>query len=102
MRPCGLVGDIDQPRLVTNKTGIDHTEQMLSWASGRLDALEKDGLCGFHFQKRFAEQRAAPRQGLQPNGPAGEKREWDCLPPLSPPVFQEHQWKKKAGSMTRA
>jgi uncharacterized protein YbgA (DUF1722 family)/uncharacterized protein YbbK (DUF523 family) len=46
-----LVGDIDQPRLVTNKTGIDHTEQMLSWASGRMDALEKDGLCGFIFKK---------------------------------------------------
>jgi uncharacterized protein YbgA (DUF1722 family)/uncharacterized protein YbbK (DUF523 family) len=46
-----LVGDIDQPRLVTNKTGIDRTEQMLSWASGRLDALEKESLCGFIFKK---------------------------------------------------
>jgi uncharacterized protein YbbK (DUF523 family) len=46
-----LVGDLHHPRLVTNKTGIDRTEQMLSWASGRLDGLEKEGLCGFIFKK---------------------------------------------------
>jgi uncharacterized protein YbbK (DUF523 family) len=27
-----LVGEVNAPRLVTNKTGIDHTEKMLSWA----------------------------------------------------------------------
>ena len=46
-----LVGAVDAPRLVTNKTGIDHTDQMLSWAEGRLDALEKEKLCGFIFKK---------------------------------------------------
>ena len=46
-----LVGDIDAPRLVTNKTGIDHTDQMLSWARGRLDDLAKENLCGFVFKK---------------------------------------------------
>ena len=46
-----LVGDVDHPRLVTNKTRIDHTEQMLSWAAGRLDDLEKENLCGFIFKK---------------------------------------------------
>jgi len=46
-----LVGDLHHPRLVTNKTGMDRTEQMLSWASGRLDGLEKEGLCGFIFKK---------------------------------------------------
>lgn len=46
-----LVGNVDHPRLVTNKTRIDHTEQMLSWAVSRLDDLEKENLCGFIFKK---------------------------------------------------
>ncbi len=46
-----LVGEVERPRLVTNKTRIDHTDQMLSWAVGRLDALEKENLCGFIFKK---------------------------------------------------
>ncbi len=46
-----LVGDVDTPRLLTNKTRIDHTDRMLSWASSRLDALEKENLCGFIFKK---------------------------------------------------
>jgi len=36
-----LVGVVDNPRLVTNKTGIDHTERMQTWAAKRLDALDE-------------------------------------------------------------
>jgi uncharacterized protein YbgA (DUF1722 family)/uncharacterized protein YbbK (DUF523 family) len=46
-----LVGDAANPRLMTNKTHIDHTEKMLTWAKQRLDALEKEDLCGFVFKK---------------------------------------------------
>jgi uncharacterized protein YbgA (DUF1722 family)/uncharacterized protein YbbK (DUF523 family) len=46
-----LVGAVTKPRLVTNKTRIDHTDQMLSWAVDRLDALERENLCGFIFKK---------------------------------------------------
>jgi uncharacterized protein YbgA (DUF1722 family)/uncharacterized protein YbbK (DUF523 family) len=46
-----LVGDPDSPRLITNKTGIDHTERQLSWAGQRLDELAKEGLHGFVFKK---------------------------------------------------
>lgn len=46
-----LVGDIDNPRLITNKTKIDHTERMKKWAAERLDELEKEDLCGFIFKK---------------------------------------------------
>ena len=46
-----LEGDVDHPRLVTHKTRTDHTARMLSWAAGRLDALEKENLCGFIFKK---------------------------------------------------
>ncbi len=47
-----LVGDIDNPRLVTNKTGKDITEQMTTWAGSRLAALEAENLCGFIFKNR--------------------------------------------------
>lgn len=46
-----LVGDPDNPRLITTKKKEDHTEHMLRWASGRLKALEKEDLCGFIFKK---------------------------------------------------
>lgn len=46
-----LVGDIDNPRLVTNRSGIDHTDKMRSWAVGRLHDLEGEDLCGFIFKK---------------------------------------------------
>jgi uncharacterized protein YbgA (DUF1722 family)/uncharacterized protein YbbK (DUF523 family) len=46
-----LVGDVNAPRLVTSRTGIDHTERMQSWARQRLDRLEGQDLCGFIFKK---------------------------------------------------
>ena len=46
-----LVGDPSHPRLVTNRTGIDHTTRMLSWAAKRVEELEKEKLCGFIFKK---------------------------------------------------
>ncbi|MEJ2057817.1 MAG: DUF523 and DUF1722 domain-containing protein [Desulfofustis sp.] len=47
-----LVGDIDDPRLVTNKTGKDITEQMTTWAVSKIAALEAENLCGFIFKNR--------------------------------------------------
>ena len=47
-----LVGEHEAPRLMTQKTGVDHTDRMLAWAAGRLDELEKEGLCGFIFKIR--------------------------------------------------
>jgi uncharacterized protein YbgA (DUF1722 family)/uncharacterized protein YbbK (DUF523 family) len=46
-----LVGNPNAPRLVTNKTGIDHTERQLSWARTRLEELAQEGLHGFVFKK---------------------------------------------------
>jgi uncharacterized protein YbgA (DUF1722 family)/uncharacterized protein YbbK (DUF523 family) len=45
-----LVGDPENPRLLTTKTKIDHTDQMKKWARGRLEELEKEDLCGFIFK----------------------------------------------------
>ena len=47
-----LVGKADSPRLLTNKTGVDHTEGMKKWARGKLGELAKEGLCGFIFKSR--------------------------------------------------
>jgi uncharacterized protein YbgA (DUF1722 family)/uncharacterized protein YbbK (DUF523 family) len=46
-----LVGEPEQPRLVTTKTQVDHTEHMQQWARKRVTALEKENLCGFIFKK---------------------------------------------------
>ena len=54
-----LVGDPADPRLITTRTGIDHTERMKSWARQRLDALAQEDLCGFIFKKD------SPSSGMQ-------------------------------------
>jgi uncharacterized protein YbgA (DUF1722 family)/uncharacterized protein YbbK (DUF523 family) len=54
-----LVGDPLAPRLVTNRSGEDLTERMKSWASRRLDELEKEDLCGFIFKS------GSPSSGME-------------------------------------
>lgn len=53
-----LVGDPDNPNLVTSKTNIDHTNRMTQWARNRVKELEKENLCGFVFKKN------SPSSGL--------------------------------------
>lgn len=47
-----LVGDIDNPRLVTVRTGIDHTRRMRNWAAKRIRELRREDLCGYVFKTR--------------------------------------------------
>ncbi|MCX8070342.1 MAG: DUF523 and DUF1722 domain-containing protein [Thermodesulfovibrionales bacterium] len=47
-----LVGDIQSPRLVTIKTGIDLTDKMKSWIDEKLNDLAKLNLCGFVFKSK--------------------------------------------------
>ena len=54
-----LVGNPGAPRLVTSKTNRDQTERMLNWAGTRLQALEKEGLCGFIFKSK------SPSSGME-------------------------------------
>lgn len=63
-----LVGKPESARLVTIKSGIDHTDGMLHWASGKLKELEKKDLCGFIFKSK------SPSSGMQAvkvYGPSG-------------------------------
>jgi uncharacterized protein YbgA (DUF1722 family)/uncharacterized protein YbbK (DUF523 family) len=49
----------ETPRLVTQKTGIDHTERMLTWSRSRLEQLEKEELCGYIFKSK------SPSSGME-------------------------------------
>lgn len=53
-----LVGPTENPRIVTQKTGEDKTEQMQTWIKSRLKELAKDDLCGFIFRSK------SPSSGL--------------------------------------
>lgn len=53
-----LMGDPENPRLVTQKTGIDKTKQMKDWIETRLKTLERENLCGFIFKSK------SPSSGL--------------------------------------
>ena len=57
--PVRLVGDPANPRLVTTRTGIDHTGRMQDWAAKRVVELEKEDLCGFIFKAR------SPSSGME-------------------------------------
>ncbi|HSW63199.1 MAG TPA: DUF523 and DUF1722 domain-containing protein [Dissulfurispiraceae bacterium] len=47
-----LVGDPGNPRLITIRSGIDHTERMQKWSAKRIRSLDKEDLCGFVFKSR--------------------------------------------------
>ena len=53
-----LEGDPAHPRLMTQKSRIDKTEQMQAYCRERVAALKDEGLCGFIFKKN------SPSSGL--------------------------------------
>ncbi|HAM33045.1 MAG TPA: hypothetical protein DDX05_00315 [Deltaproteobacteria bacterium] len=57
-----LVGDPGHPRLVTSKSGMDHTERMERWAKARLDELSGVDLCGYICKKD------SPSCGMESSG----------------------------------
>ena len=54
-----LVGTVKAPRLMTQRTGIDLTDQMQGWIRCRLLELKKEDLCGFVFKAR------SPSSGME-------------------------------------
>lgn len=63
-----LVGNPDDPRLVTIKTGIDHTRRLREWAVRKVGDLEKEGLHGFIFKSK------SPSSGMERVKVYGEGR----------------------------
>jgi uncharacterized protein YbbK (DUF523 family) len=53
-----LVGDPAQPRLLTVRTGLDHTARLVAWARRRVQELAAQDLCGFIFKSK------SPSSGL--------------------------------------
>jgi uncharacterized protein YbgA (DUF1722 family)/uncharacterized protein YbbK (DUF523 family) len=47
-----LVGSPDGPRLLTVRTGLDHTDRMLAWAARRVRELAGENLSGFIFKSK--------------------------------------------------
>ena len=68
-----LTGDPANPRLVTIKSRIDHTDGMLAWAAGRLEGLAQEGLCGFLFKSRSPSSGMAAVKVYPEQGPAVKK-----------------------------
>ena len=63
-----LVGTPETARLVTIKTGTDHTDGMLRWSVIKLKELEREELCAFIFKSK------SPSSGMQAvkvYGPSG-------------------------------
>jgi uncharacterized protein YbgA (DUF1722 family) len=54
-----LVGDPASPRLVTQRTGVDLTQQMETWAARRVKTLAAEDLCGYVFKSK------SPSSGLE-------------------------------------
>lgn len=54
-----LVGDPENPRFMTTRSQVDHTERMTAWAEKRVRELEKENLCGFIFKSD------SPSSGLE-------------------------------------
>jgi uncharacterized protein YbgA (DUF1722 family)/uncharacterized protein YbbK (DUF523 family) len=46
-----LEGDPAAPRLMTGKTRVDKSEQMMAYCSAIIETLEREDLCGFIFKK---------------------------------------------------
>ncbi len=54
-----LVGDPENPRLLTTNTGVDHTERMLNFSRRRVRELAEKKLCGYIFKSK------SPSSGME-------------------------------------
>jgi len=68
-----LVGEPDAPRLVTIRTGIDHTDGMLKWADAKLKDLENEELCGFIFKSKSPSSGISGIKVYTPSGMPSHK-----------------------------
>ena len=68
-----LAGDPDNPRLITTRTGIDHTEGMLQWVKNKLKILELVDLYGFIFKSRSPSSGIGGVTVYTPSGMPGRK-----------------------------
>jgi uncharacterized protein YbgA (DUF1722 family)/uncharacterized protein YbbK (DUF523 family) len=68
-----LNGNPDNPRLITVRTGIDHTEGMLRWVENKLRNLDQESLYGFIFKSRSPSSGIGGVTVFTPSGIPGRK-----------------------------
>jgi uncharacterized protein YbgA (DUF1722 family)/uncharacterized protein YbbK (DUF523 family) len=68
-----LVGDPENPRLVTSRNHVDHTERMVGWAEKRVRELEQENLCGFIFKSDSPSSGLMRVKVYNPKGMAEKK-----------------------------
>ena len=54
-----LVGDPEDPLLLTSRTGVDHTARMKKWVNSRVEQLAENDLFGFIFKSK------SPSSGME-------------------------------------
>lgn len=54
-----LVGNPEDPQLITNKSATDHTDKMKDWARMRVKQLASEDLCGYIFKSK------SPSSGME-------------------------------------
>lgn len=69
-----LVGEVENPRLQTVQTKLDHTPRMLEWAARRIEALASEELCGFVFKSKSPSSGMERVKVYPAKGGAGEKK----------------------------
>ncbi|MFH0998643.1 MAG: DUF523 and DUF1722 domain-containing protein [Pseudomonadota bacterium] len=68
-----LVGDPENPRLITSRNHVDHTDRMVGWAEKRVRELEKENLCGFIFKSDSPSSGLMRVKVYNPKGMAEKK-----------------------------
>ena len=68
-----LVGDPENPRIVTTRSGVDHTARMTAWAERRVRELEAENLCGFIFKSDSPSSRLLRVEVYNEKGMAEKK-----------------------------
>jgi len=63
-----LRGDPKNPRLVTTRTGTDHTDHLVKWARKRVGELKSENLSGFIFKSRSPSCGMEHVEVIQDNG----------------------------------
>jgi uncharacterized protein YbgA (DUF1722 family)/uncharacterized protein YbbK (DUF523 family) len=68
-----LVGNPQNPRLITSRTNIDYTDHMIDWAEKRVRELETESLCGFIFKSDSPSSGLMRVKVYNPKGMAEKK-----------------------------
>jgi len=96
-----LVGDVDNPRLVTIKSGEDITPQMQRWIKPTLQQLAEAQLSGFIFKSKSPSSGLYRVKVFTSANSMPQKKAPACLHPLLSRLSPTYRLKRRVGSATR-